>query len=294
MGGANAFPWSLWMSPLIALLLLVVTVLLVLWIGESERRSGRLPPRFDAAADGEIVVAAGRRALGSTAIAIVVYVGVLAPVALLSFDATEPLIPGSTLQLFVLHALFGGALLTWYAMGHLPRREGEPTLSSSLGLGADRPARELVLGGVVGVGIWGLVVVILVAVGLAVQSLGGGEAATPPPMVLWMASLPVWIRLLVSLSAGFFEEVFFRGFLQPRVGIVLSTAMFALAHLSYAQPMMLVGVTLLSLCYGLLTKWRGSVWAAVAAHTVFDAIQLIVVIPAVVEQLEVLPSIAGG
>ena len=69
----------------------------------------------------------------------------------------------------------------------------------------------------------------------------------PPAMVPFIASLPIWLRLLISLSAGVVEETFFRGFLQPRVGIPLSTAFFALAHLSYGQPFMLIGITLLSL-----------------------------------------------
>jgi membrane protease YdiL (CAAX protease family) len=81
------------------------------------------------------------------------------------------------------------------------------------------------------------------------------------------------------LSAGVVEEVFFRGFLQPRVGIAASSALFALAHLSYEQPLMLLGILLLSVLFALLTRWRQSVWAAIAAHAVFDAIQLLVLIP---------------
>jgi membrane protease YdiL (CAAX protease family) len=52
-----------------------------------------------------------------------------------------------------------------------------------------------------------------------------------------------------------------------------------MAHLSYDQPFMLVGVSLLSLLFAFIVRWRQSVWAAVAAHTVFDAVQLLVVIP---------------
>ena len=54
---------------------------------------------------------------------------------------------------------------------------------------------------------------------------------------------------------------------------------------------MLLGVTLLSLIYGGLVYWRQNIWAAIAAHTLFDAVQLLVVIPAA---LRVLPGEAGG
>ena len=87
------------------------------------------------------------------------------------------------------------------------------------------------------------------------------------------------------------EETFFRGFLQPRVGIALSTALFVLAHASYEQPLMLVGITLLSLVYGFLVKWRQNIWPAITAHVLFDAVQLTVVIP---KALELLPQNGGG
>ena len=65
-----------------------------------------------------------------------------------------------------------------------------------------------------------------------------------------------------------------------------STVLFALAHLGYGQPFMLIGVTLLSLLYADLMRRRGSVWAPVAAHAVFDLVQLLVVVPLVARALE--------
>ena len=35
--------------------------------------------------------------------------------------------------------------------------------------------------------------------------------------------------------------------------------------------------------YALLVRWRQSLWAAIAAHFLFDAIQLVVVIPSVLK-----------
>src|SRR4029079_2741654 len=98
--------------------------------------------------------------------------------------------------------------------------------------------------------------------------------------------LPIPARAAVALSAGVIEEIFFRGFLQPRGGILFSTGLFAFAHLGYGQPFMLVGVTLLSLLYGELLRRRGNVWAPIAAHAVFDLVQLLVVVPLVARALE--------
>ncbi|MGH9361704.1 MAG: lysostaphin resistance A-like protein, partial [Thermoanaerobaculia bacterium] len=152
---------------------------------------------------------------------------------------------------------------------------------------APQPAREVGLGLVLGVAIWAAALGVLMAVALLVLALGGEELLpkAPPALVPWIAALPWSVRLLVSLSAGAVEETFFRGFLQPRVGIFLATLLFALAHASYGQPLMLVGVAVLSLLYGALVRWRQSVWAAIAAHALFDAVQLLVIVPAALELL---------
>ena len=118
-------------------------------------------------------------------------------------------------------------------------------------------------------------VVVLAALGLE-----GLIPSTPPAAIPWIAGLPVALRVLVSLSAGVVEEAFFRGLLQPRAGVFFSSLCFVLAHLSYQQPFLLVGVTILSLSYAGLVVWRRSVWAAATAHFVFDTVQLLVLIPA--------------
>jgi membrane protease YdiL (CAAX protease family) len=149
-----------------------------------------------------------------------------------------------------------------------------------LGLVAPDVRREVLLGLLLGLGAWGAVLLALLVVAIGVW-LVGGENALPKPsaIVPWLAALPIGVRLLVSLSAGFVEEIFFRGFLQPRVGIALSTGCFVLAHVSYGQPIMLVGITLLSLIYAFLVRWRQTIWPAIAAHALFDGIQLLVIIP---------------
>jgi membrane protease YdiL (CAAX protease family) len=188
------------------------------------------------------------------------------------FDALSP---G---RLFLLHGVFVASLVVWLLLGFGP---AIGRWSRQLGLRARNIPYELavgVAGGVVG---WAAVLAVLMGVGALLWALGGPELlpTEPPAMVPWLAGLPLVLRAAVSLSAGVVEEVFFRGFLQPRVGIAASSALFALAHLSYEQPLMLLGILLLSVLFALLTRWRQSVWAAIAAHAVFDAIQLLVLIP---------------
>ncbi len=119
-------------------------------------------------------------------------------------------------------------------------------------------------------------------VALLVAGMGGENLVPqkPPEAIVWLAGRTILLRAALAFSAGAVEEIFFRGLLQPRAGLLFATVLFASAHLSYGQPFLLVGVTLLSVLYGLLVKWRQSLWAAMASHTLFDLVQLLVVVPA--------------
>jgi membrane protease YdiL (CAAX protease family) len=153
-------------------------------------------------------------------------------------------------------------------------------MAVQLGLVAPDVSREVLIGLLLGICAWGAVLLALLAAALAIYAIGGEKALPKPSAIVpWIASLPVLVRLMVSLSAGFVEETFFRGFLQPRIGIALSSGFFVLAHLSYGQPFMLLGITLLSLIYAFLVRWRQTIWPAIAAHALFDGVQLLVIIP---------------
>jgi hypothetical protein len=77
----------------------------------------------------------------------------------------------------------------------------------------------------------------------------------------------------IAIAAGVCEEILFRGALQPRVGILFSSVVWASYHLQYMcngwpSPANLY-LVLLGLIFGVLRKW-GGLWPAVLAHTVYD------------------------
>jgi membrane protease YdiL (CAAX protease family) len=273
--------------------LALVTVFLVDFLTD---RRGLLPPAFSAAegaSPADVLTARVRRVIAMSLLWLVLWLGVFLPLGSLGLATELDFSQVSQSDLFLLHLLLALCLGGWYLCGFVPLPPGtERRLtrwSVQLGFRTDSVLRELGIGFVVGVLAWLAVLGVLLAVGLVIWWLGGEELlpSEPPAMIPWIAGLPIGIRLLISLSAGVVEETFFRGFLQPRVGLGLSTALFVLAHASYEQPLMLLGVTLLSLVYGGLVYWRQSIWAAIAAHALFDAVQLLVVIPAA---LRVLPG----
>ncbi|HEY0512461.1 MAG TPA: type II CAAX endopeptidase family protein [Thermoanaerobaculia bacterium] len=264
---------------------------------------GLLPPGFRAP---------WRRGLAMLVLAALLAVGVFAPLASFGVSLEPDLAKISTPQLFLLHALMVATMVLWFLLGFAGVRPVPPPVPEPVLEPAPEPPppprlslarqfaiqfgfvprtsvpREIGLGVLVGIGAWAAVLAALMLIAGVLWAVGGESAIpkAPPALVPFIAGLPVGIRFLVSLSAGVVEESFFRGFLQPRVGILLSTAFFAVAHLSYGQPFMLVGIALLSLIYGLLVKWRQNLWPAMAAHALFDGVQLLVVVPAALKMLQ--------
>jgi membrane protease YdiL (CAAX protease family) len=235
-----------------------------------------------------------RRGTAIFLVALVFGIGVFAPLGNIGLSLEPDLSQLTTPQLFLLHMLLLLTVGGWFLLGFAGVEAGgaEGGLGRrflvQLGLAAPNVPGEIGLGVVLGLAAWVAVLLALLVVGGALLLLGGEDAVpkAPPALVPWIAALPIGVRILVSLSAGFVEEIFFRGFLQPRIGIALSTSFFVLAHFSYGQPFMLVGITILSLIYAYLVQWRQNVWPAIAAHVLFDAVQLLVVIPSALRLLD--------
>lgn len=253
--------------------------------------AGLTPPNFriDVSDGATLPRAALLRSLAMLLLAVVLWIAVFVPLAMLgqgpSVDPVELTVP----QLFFLHAVFVVTLLVWFLLGFAGEgRSLVASLAEQLGFRASAIPREIGIGLIAGVAGWLGVIASLLLVALLFYLVGGEEAvpSQPPEMIGWVVALPVAVRALLSLSAGVVEETFFRGFLQPRAGMVLSTVLFVMAHLSYEQAFLLIGVTLLSVLFAWLVRWRQNLWAAMTAHTVFDAIQLLIVIPSAMQFLE--------
>ncbi|MDP9192478.1 MAG: CPBP family intramembrane metalloprotease [Acidobacteriota bacterium] len=183
-------------------------------------------------------------------------------------------------SLFGMHVILVVFLLGWWAA------TGFPEWREFLNVRHERPAEVVSIGVAVGVGGWIFTIVMAMLVGLALQATGALEQAPEPPaMIGMMATMAWWKKALIILSAMTVEEAFFRSFLQKRVGLVASTILFALAHFTYGNPLMLIGVTVISLVIGVTFYRTKNVIPGVIAHGVFDAIQLFVIVPFAVKMM---------
>lgn len=183
-------------------------------------------------------------------------------------------------QLFFMHAILLLFLAGWWLA------TGRPPLKEFLNIRHEKPAEVVALGLSVGVGGWIITIAMAMLVALLLQALGAFEQAPEPPaMIGWMANLAIWKKALIILSAMTVEELFFRSFLQKRVGLVASTVLFALAHFTYGNPLLLIGVTVISLVIGITFYRTKNVVPGIIAHGVFDAIQLFVIVPLAVKMI---------
>ncbi len=183
-------------------------------------------------------------------------------------------------SLFGMHAILMVFLAGWWVA------TGSPNLREFLNIRHERPAEVMAIGVSVGVGGWIFTLLMAMLIALLLQATGVIEKAPPPPaMIGWMAALAWWKKALIVLSAMTVEEFFFRSFLQKRIGLVASTILFALAHFTYGNPLLLIGVTVISLVIGLAFYRTKNVIPGIIAHGVFDAIQLFVIVPIAVRMM---------
>lgn len=189
--------------------------------------------------------------------------------------------------LFTAHILLVGFLVLWWSLAY-----PQPLLRF-IRLEAATPP-DLALGLRVGVIGWlaAMATSMVVAGIMTVAGWDGGGAAggslgeiEVPELLLWLAELPLSRKLLVIFVAMTVEEAFYRGFLQPRVGWIPSSILFALSHAGYGMPTLMTSVFTVSLALGWAYRRTGSLLPCIVAHGFFDAVQLLIIMPIAVEQM---------
>lgn len=179
-------------------------------------------------------------------------------------------------ELFGLHIILILFLCAWWL---LTRR---PPLAEFLNIQREHRGEAVLTGLAVGVGGWILTLLMAFVIALILSAFKlMPQNPRPPAIISFLIGLPLWKKMLIVLSAMTVEEAFFRGWLQKRVGLVASTGLFAMAHLTMGQPFVLIGVSIISIVIGVTFYRTRNLIPGIIAHGVFDAVQLFVIIPVV-------------
>ncbi len=175
--------------------------------------------------------------------------------------------------LFSLHFILILFLIGWWLA------VGRPSLLSFFNIQRERGGEAVMIGLAVGIAGWIFTLVVALAFAALLNAAGLIDNPKPSPVIGFMASMPGWKKALLVFSAMTVEEMFFRGWLQKRIGLIASTSLFALAHFTLGQPLLLIGVAMISLVIGFTFYRTKNLVPGMIAHGVFDAVQLFVIIP---------------
>lgn len=170
-------------------------------------------------------------------------------------------------RLVTMALLFYGAMsaIAWM----LGKTLGAEDLLYSEGMSAGlHPIRDL------GSGLAAALVLVAVSRGLTLRTRAGEALARRLAELL--GPLSTSEVAILALASGIGEELFFRGALQPRLGLVATSLLFGVAHLVPARPLVLwsffaCGAGLL---LGALFELTGNLVAPVVAHVAVNALNL--------------------
>lgn len=83
-------------------------------------------------------------------------------------------------------------------------------------------------------------------------------------------SFPFSVIIYLFVIRVFLEEWFFRGFLVPRIGIIFSSLIFALGHLSYGSVIQVLGAFVLGVFLANAYTKTNNLWPNVFAHALYN------------------------
>jgi membrane protease YdiL (CAAX protease family) len=218
------------------------------------------------AAPGGFVASRAHLAVLSAILLGIAAVGYLA----LSRPAGGGSVTGAALYLPLLAAEWG--LFVYVRMGLRRRGVAVTDLVSARPLSLRNVALDVLLGLLL-LGLW-------LGVEYLFDNLGGtpSSPAVQRLIVHNAADIPLWVVL--ALSAGFVEELVFRGYMQrqfaallrsPWLGVAAQAALFGVTH-GYQGALPVVRITMFGLMFGLAALGRRSLIPGMVAHAAVDVI----------------------
>lgn len=92
-----------------------------------------------------------------------------------------------------------------------------------------------------------------------------------------LGSAPIWFYIFSAVIAPINEEIFFRGFLVPRIGIVFSAIIFGALHASYNSTfgIEIIAAIIFGLVAGYVFKKTNSLYPSMIAHILINTLAVL-------------------
>jgi hypothetical protein len=121
---------------------------------------------------------------------------------------------------------------------------------------------------------WGLA--LFIAILIMELAIGAFSDATgislPTNTNLVFCGTPLYFLVFSVVGAPLDEEVLFRGFLVPRIGIILSALIFAVLHAGYASYSEFAAALVFGLLAGYAAKRLQTIYPSIFAHLLVNAV----------------------
>ncbi len=137
-----------------------------------------------------------------------------------------------------------------------------------LGFSREKPARQALDG----LKLLALFLAAFFCLGAALQVLGLLDSYKVVEVV---RAQPFLVLAAAVTLAPVAEEMFFRGYLQKKIGVVLSSVIFAAVHYAYGSVAEVIAAFLMGLIAGWWVKKHGRLASAVIAHALWNAASII-------------------
>jgi len=85
---------------------------------------------------------------------------------------------------------------------------------------------------------------------------------------------PEYLIIFAVILAPFSEELFFRAFLTPKIGVIGAAVVFALSHIAYGSIVEVVGAFVLGLIFSLVYVRSKSITPCIAMHIAYNALAI--------------------
>ncbi|MGB1586609.1 MAG: lysostaphin resistance A-like protein [Thermoplasmatota archaeon] len=138
--------------------------------------------------------------------------------------------------------------------------------------------KRIAIGLGIGIGLW-LTLIVINVIRLAITGeldglMEGNETEQSPVTQALIDNLNWPLAIFIALVAGVCEELFFRGILQRWLGIWGQAAIFGITHAGYGTLDQIVFPFILGIVFGYLVKRGYGLWMPIAAHFMFNFVQL--------------------
>ena len=93
-----------------------------------------------------------------------------------------------------------------------------------------------------------------------------------------VTSLPVYLLFFAIVLAPITEELFFRAFLTPRIGIIFSSLLFGILHASYGSVVEIGGAAIIGAVLAVVFTRSKSITPCILIHMIYNLISILVMV----------------